>query len=106
MGSSDALRLYAIDSETGQEIWNFRTGGYAWSSPTVADGVAYIGSMSQYYLYAVDVHTGEAKWHLKVEDASSSDPYIVGVVSSPVVADGVTYYGSLDGNLYAVRVAF
>ncbi len=45
-------RLYCLNESTGQEIWNLTTGGAIVSSPTIANGVAYIGSHDG-SLYAV-----------------------------------------------------
>lgn len=49
-GSADS-HLYAVDAATGKQRWAFPTNGPAWS-PTVADGVVYVGSKSG-LLYAV-----------------------------------------------------
>lgn len=45
-------RLYCLNESTGQEIWNLTTGGAIVSSPTITNGVAYIGSHDG-SLYAV-----------------------------------------------------
>ena len=65
-----------------------------WSSPSVAEGIAYMGGGASRKLYAVDVQTGEELWSFETEDT---------VYSTPVVADGVVYVGSLDGYLYALN---
>jgi outer membrane protein assembly factor BamB len=75
--------------------WAFRTGGPVVSSPTVVDGVAYVGS-DDMHLYAVDVATGTEKWRFKTG----------GIVrSSPAVAAGIVYFGSYDGLFYALDAA-
>ena len=51
VGSNDG-RLYALDVETGQEKWRFKTGGPVASSPAIAGGVVYFSSLDG-YLYAV-----------------------------------------------------
>ena len=73
--------------------WKFKTKGRVFSSPAIADGVVYFGSVDG-NLYAVDIKTGQEKWKFKTEDW---------VNSSPAIADGVVYFGSYDGNLYAVK---
>jgi hypothetical protein len=50
IGSVDHY-LYALDSQTGQEIWNFKTVGAVFDT-TVGDGVVYFVS-GDGYLYAV-----------------------------------------------------
>ena len=51
VGSKDG-RLYALDAETGQEKWSFKTGSPVPSSPAVAGGVVYFGDIEG-YVYAV-----------------------------------------------------
>ena len=61
-------------------------------SPTVSDGVVYVGSFDQ-KLHAVDAETGAKKWTYSTGDK---------VQSSPTVSDGVVYVGSDDQKLYAL----
>jgi outer membrane protein assembly factor BamB len=72
--------------------WKFKTENKVCSSPSVVDGVVYVGSYDN-YLYAIDVATGTMKWRF---DAGYC------IDSSPAIVDGVVYVGSDDGNLYAV----
>ncbi|HEU5402921.1 MAG TPA: PQQ-binding-like beta-propeller repeat protein, partial [Terriglobales bacterium] len=75
--------------------WKFHTNGRVFSSPAVADGMAFVGS-TDHFLYAVDLATGTEKW--KFETPSR-------VTSSPAVANGIVYFGSMDANFYAVEAA-
>jgi eukaryotic-like serine/threonine-protein kinase len=43
IGSTDKT-LYALNASTGTKLWSYTTGGGVYSSPTVADGVVYVGS--------------------------------------------------------------
>ena len=95
VGTSVAVKLYALDPATGEKLWYFGTMGYIWGSPAVQSDVVYVGSGGG-YLYAIDALKGTELWHYKTEAA---------VYSSPVVADGTVYVGSLDGNLYAISGA-
>ena len=83
----------ALNRDTGQLVWRFRTGGPIYSAPAVVDGVAYFGSTDR-RVYAVDVKSGTYRWSFATDD-------IVSV--SPVVADGVVYAGSQDHSLYALK---
>ena len=112
VGSSDALSLYALDSETGNTIWEFETGGWSWSDPVLADDVVYIGglSVSSYYFegvdlrpgfFAVDQETGAGLWEFTpelVEEFVNG-----GVFSTPAIVGGVVYVGGIDGQLYALK---
>jgi eukaryotic-like serine/threonine-protein kinase len=75
--------------------WAFKTGGPVISSPAIANGVIYFGSMDG-YLYAVDQSTGKEKWKYK-----SSMP----VTSSPAVVGDILYFVSTAGGLGALDVA-
>jgi len=73
--------------------WTFATEGSIHSSPSVVDGIVYIGSRDS-YIYAIDTATGEKRWSFKTGSW---------VESSPVVVKGVIYCGSNDGNVYALN---
>jgi len=67
------------------------TEGPIWSSPTVVNGIIYVGSDDK-KLYAISVTTGQPLW-----TGSTRAP----IWSSPAVVNGIVYVGSNDGNLYA-----
>jgi len=55
---SEGGYLYALDAESGQEMWRFeKAGDTGFSSPAVSDGVVYFGT-GDGYLYALDAQTG------------------------------------------------
>jgi outer membrane protein assembly factor BamB len=72
--------------------WAFKSAGPIVTSPAIAGGVVYIGSMSG-HLYAIDQQTGKEKWNFK-----SRMP----IASSPAVADGTVYFVSSAGSLAAI----
>ncbi len=76
---------------TGQQLWMTGTGAAIFSSPTVANGVVYIGSQDG-KLYALDSETGTVLW-----------TYLTGlpIDSSPTVTNGMLYVGSWNGKVYA-----
>ena len=91
VGSNDR-NIYALDTSTGDPLWQYTTGGLVYSSPAVAYGVVYAGSWDQNF-YALDANTGALLWN-----------YTTGgeVRSSPAVVDGTVYFGSRDHRLYAL----
>jgi len=103
--TSDENRLYAVDAQSGKEIWRFEMGkpylarlpippswDYQQSSPAVADGTVYVGSAGSNF-FAVDAETGKEKWRVSV---------LMYVRSSPAVVDGVVYFGDWLGLFYAL----
>jgi outer membrane protein assembly factor BamB len=108
--------VYAIDAESGKERWRFATKGerrfsapgihgaiprtevmpdpfdVLISSPTISDGVVYIGSGDN-HVYAIDAATGAQRWSFRTGNV---------VHASPAVANGVVFIGSWDRNMYAL----
>ena len=88
--------LYAIDAETGDEIWHIdymdhtETFGAA-SSPTVYDGDLFIGMGRE--IASVNIETGSVNWIVE------TDAFID---SAPTIADGVVVVGSRDRYIYAL----
>jgi outer membrane protein assembly factor BamB len=100
--------LSAFDSGSGAKVWDQSAGGIG-SSPTVANGVLYIGDNVSYVLYAIDSTSGTERWHYPQfytppANGVTYQPSFPdgGITSSPAVANGVVYIGSADYNLYAI----
>src|SRR5436305_5040326 len=75
-----------------RQKWTATMGNWIYySSPTVANGVIYIGS-EDHKFYAFDAITGQQKSVFSTGSA---------IYSSPAVANGVVYIGSEDHKLYA-----
>jgi hypothetical protein len=72
--------------------WKFQTNGRVISSPSVENGLAYVGSMDK-NLYAVDQQTAALKLKFATEGP---------VVSSPALAGGIVYFASYDGKSYVL----
>ncbi|MBN2224508.1 MAG: PQQ-binding-like beta-propeller repeat protein [Deltaproteobacteria bacterium] len=76
-------------------LWKFKVPAVILGSPTIADGIVYVGSFDM-HVYAIDAATGVEKWRFKTGNW---------VESSPAVADGIVYVGSNDNHLYALDSA-
>ena len=85
--------FYALNANTGADLWSYATGGGVRSSPAVVDGVAFFGS-DDGNVYALNARTGAKMWNY---------PVGAGVHSSPAVVNGVVYIGSSDCNAYALN---
>ena len=96
IGRATEIRpLYAIDAETGDEIWEF-TGadGRIDGAPHVVDGVVYVGSEDG-SLYALDADTGSLEWAFSETNGEA-------IYGSPSVIDDVVVFGTEARDLYAV----
>ncbi len=78
---------------TNMELkWKFQTGGAVISSPTIVNGVVYVGSQDK-NIYAIDANTGNKIWNF-------TTGYMIR--SSPACVDGKVYTGADDGNVYCI----
>lgn len=91
-GSEDG-NLYALNATTGGVVWNVPVGA-EFSSPTVANGIVYIGGNNG--LYALNASTGTILWNV---------PSLSNYGSSAAVADGVVYIGTANDILYALNAS-
>ncbi|MBW3633015.1 MAG: PQQ-binding-like beta-propeller repeat protein [Chloroflexi bacterium] len=91
-------RLYALDAETGRQIWAYDTGTQVLEpnlqidlgivgSAAVADGVVFVGDAAA-IVHAVDAVTGEIRWTTTVDDQPAA-----AIWSSPIPWDGGIYIG-------------
>ena len=93
--------FYALDCNTGEKYWEFKTGGVIHSSPAYASSTVYFGSWDS-YLYALNSEDGTLKWKFKT---GIDTVYFnqVGFQSSPVVYKGIVYSGCRDAHVWAIE---
>jgi outer membrane protein assembly factor BamB len=72
--------------------WQFTTNGSVISSPSVADGILYVGSQDK-SIYALGAWSGNLIWKFTTQDAQ---------VSSPAIVNGKVYTGGDDGYVYCL----
>ena len=87
--------LHAMDSDTGKDLWRFKTGGAILHTCAVAENIVFFGNCEG-KIFAVGAADGRLLWSVKIGPA---------VWNSPLVHEGVVVVGSRDGNLYAVEAA-
>jgi outer membrane protein assembly factor BamB len=90
--SSDG-RVYALNANSLDRVWNFATGDKIWSTPAVVDGIVYAGSFDK-KVYAINADNGQERWSFATEGA---------VVATPLVSGGLVYIASLDRHIYALN---
>ncbi len=78
LGSRDCL-LYGLDIKNGAAVWR-DTYWFSWveSTPSVADGVLYVGGSDFRRVSAVDSATGRVQWATDVRGLSWGTPLIAG----------------------------
>lgn len=89
--------LYALDAETGAEIWLREdvAGDIIDTPPAMKDGMLYVGS-DDGNLYAVNAENGELEWQLSLGGV---------IKGSPAIVDDVLYVGkaqTLGHAVYAI----
>ncbi len=99
---TDAGSFYALDADTGKEVWVFGPEQRGlddstcnrcllkFRQPLLADGVVYLPSLD-HHLYALDAKTGRELWRFRAAAT---------FLDSPAVADNLVYAGSVDGTIY------
>ena len=103
VGTTDGV-LYALELNSNPNLspeilWTTtaKTKGAIWSSPTVADGIVYFGTMG-HYVYALNLEDGQSVWDTEAKVGGA-------VVGRPLVMGGTVYVGALDRKLYALDAA-
>lgn len=90
------MKLYAIDSQTGQKLWDYNTGAYSQNQPTVGpDGIVFFDTNGSESICAVDGKTGDKLWEKKLGGRLYSHSPMMGKDGNVYVSNG--YYGSLYG---------
>ena len=97
--ATDSGKLLAVDTDTGEKIWEDDIGVNAWSSPVIADDTLVIAVncfTSDKGLRAYDLQDPRnpvEMWTIRATDGC--------IESTPAVWNGTIYVGSRDGYFYA-----
>lgn len=110
IGSSDALRVYALDSATGRKRWETVVPGWTWAKPAIGRRTVYAavtGTATPYMgprlggFAAIDRATGKLRWLMGSDKPDKAPEY--GFASAPVVANGMVYAADLNGKVFAFK---
>ena len=88
-----ARGLYALDAESGAQRWVYPTEMPLGHSPTIHEGVAYVGGLD-HKLHAIDAYNGQGLWTFEAGAGFQTNPLVVG---------GTVYAGNRDGFFYAIQ---
>ncbi len=87
-------KLYALNRENGQRLWQYQTRGKIITTPRVVGDLVYIGS-DDGHLYAVSALNGEEQWSFPADSH---------FVESPIEANQMLYWGT-EHKIYAFDLA-
>jgi len=85
---------YALDADSGKEIWKRRVGRLNASSPAYARHRLYIVNLVPGHIVKLDVKNGSVVWKKPLPSRAESSPVVIG---------RTVYFGCEDGNLYALN---
>lgn len=89
---STAKGLYALDAATGDQKWVYPTEMPLGHSPTIVNGVVYVGGFD-HKLHAINAANGQGLWTYEAD---------AGFDTNPLVINNTVYAGNRDGYMYAV----
>lgn len=85
--------IYAVDAQSGEEIWKFEIGASISGAPTYYEGKIYVGQQGgEDDFYCIDATTGELVWKQSVD----------WVWGSATCSDGMVYIPGIDGYAWAL----
>ena len=93
-GTADTF-FYALNAETGEVIWKYKTPGEIPGCAAYGDGVIFFMTSSK--VFALNALTGEKKW--------KSD-YVGSISTDPVIYNGVVYFGSFEEREPPIGILF
>ena len=85
--------LLALDGNTGETTWTFKTGSAICGTPVFDQGLVYVTSMDR-FCYAVNAETGKQVWAFETFE---------GIWAGPVVAEGKVFVAGRDAKVHAVN---
>jgi outer membrane protein assembly factor BamB len=82
--------IHAIDTNTGEQKWTFKTRGDVDAPPIISDGRVYVGSRDKHF-YVLDLKTGQKLWEFTASRA---------IEGGAVISNNLVLFPDSAGNLY------
>jgi outer membrane protein assembly factor BamB/predicted MPP superfamily phosphohydrolase len=86
--------IFALNANTGNRAWSFKTGGKIYSSPAVLDNLV-VEASTDGNIYCLQAATGKLLWLYKTNKP---------IVASPLIRDGMVFIGSSEGHFRALSL--
>ena len=101
--------LFAIDANSGEQIWSKNVGPIGRASPVIYEGKVFVvakepGTVSftaYTKVVALNLNDGAEVWNVSIGD-SIPDKYKLSACSTPTIYNDVLFVASSDGTLYAL----
>ncbi len=91
--------LYALNADSGTEVWHHKANGAIFASPQVDNGVVYIGTSSGMIngnsIMALNAKDGSLRWQHAITNYAGANI---------VVNNNVLYAGASDSMVYALKI--
>lgn len=84
--------VYAVEAETGKDLWHFKTERDVWAAPLVIGETVFVTSLD-HHVYALERATGNPRW---VKDMGAA------VAGEPAFDQGMLYVGTFGNRLAAL----
>src|SRR5690606_2864365 len=81
--ATDQGSVQALDLETGEQKWSFRTGMTNRSTPTIHEDTVFVAGGQDNKVYALEIESGAVKWEVM--------PGNLPIYETPVYENGVLY---------------
>ena len=91
--------LYALNANNGQTVWTFNTQLPLGNSPTVFDGIVYVGGFD-HQLYALNANSGVKLWSHEADGGFSANPIVIRDQNTN--NQTLVLVGNRDGYFYAI----
>ncbi len=97
-------RIYAVDAQTGNELWSKQMPYPVWGSPSAYENLVFFGlgrgnfsdsaAIPAGKVVALNTKTGDIVWEHEAEDA---------VLTAIAIQNGYVIFGSRDGSVYCLQ---
>ncbi len=95
--------VIALDAETGNVSWRFKTEGWVWSGGVLYQDAYYVGDLNG-YIYSIDAATGEQNWRLQPGGPIIGPPLLVNEQLVFSSENDTVFFISLDGDVLDSKV--